>query len=121
MRTINQRRAVVTPTPTLGAIPAHGRSLLPYRIHRAGYSDAEAVAQAQAAVGTPGNPVTGVDVTGTTLTVTFADGTNETHDLPAVSGVDNAAVQALIDAHAAMANIHHRPSSRVWRGKSVGC
>ena len=87
--------------------------LLPYRIHRAGYSDAEAVAQAQEAVGSVGNPVTGVDVTGTTLTVTFADGTTETHDLPAVSGVDNAAVQALIDAHAAMANIHHRPSSRV--------
>ena len=60
------------------------RILLPYRIHRAGYSDAVAVAQE--AVGTVGNPVTGIDVTGTTLTVTFADGTTETHTLPAGGG-----------------------------------
>ena len=66
------------------------RMLLPYRIHRAGYSDA--VASAQQAVGTVGNPVTGVDVTGTTLTVTFADGTTETHALP--DGVDQTARDA---------------------------
>ena len=83
--------------------------LLPYRIHRAGYS--EAVAVAQQAVGTTGNPVTDVQINGAELVVTFADGSSETHALQA--GVDNAAVQALIDAHSAIANIHHRPSSRV--------
>ena len=74
----------MTPTPTLGAIPAHGRSLLPYRLHRAGYTDAVAVAQE--AVGTTGNPVTGIDVSGTTLTVIFADGSSESHALPAGGG-----------------------------------
>ena len=60
------------------------RILLPYRLHRAGYTDAVAVAQE--AVGTVGNPVTGIDVTGTTLTVTFADGSTESHTLPAGGG-----------------------------------
>ena len=36
------------------------RILLPYRVHRAGYADA--VEAAQAAVGTPGNPVVGIDI-----------------------------------------------------------
>ena len=57
------------------------RILLPYRVHRAGYADA--VEAAQAAVGTPGNPVVGIDINGVTLTVTFADGSTEEHTLPA--------------------------------------
>ena len=68
------------------------RMLLPYRIHRAGYSDA--VEAAQAAVGTTGNPVTDVSVTGSELVVTFADGSSETHTLPAgggMGGVDQTA------------------------------
>ena len=85
------------------------RMLLPYRIHRAGYSDAVAVAQA--AVGSVGNPVVDVSVNGAELVVTFADGSIE--NLTLLAGVDNAVVQALIDAHAAMTDIHHRPSSRV--------
>ena len=54
--------------------------LLPYRIHRAGLADA--VDTAQDAVGTAGNPVTGVVVVDTTLTVSFADGTTLTYALP---------------------------------------
>ena len=67
------------------------RILLPYRIHRAGYADA--VEAAQAAVGTTGNPVVDVSVNGAELVVTFADGTTETHDLPAggMGGVDQTA------------------------------
>ena len=42
---------------TLAGIPARGRSLLPFRVHRAG-STGDAVAAAQEAVGTTGNPVT---------------------------------------------------------------
>ena len=59
--------------------------LLPYRVHRAG-STAAAVAMADEAVGSPGNPVTNISVTGSTLTITFADGTNRTDALPAGSG-----------------------------------
>ena len=58
------------------------RLLLPYRIHRAG-STAQVIADAQTAVGTTGNPVIDVEVTGGLLVVTFADGTTETHPLPA--------------------------------------
>ena len=80
------------------------RILLPYRIHRAGYVGA--VASAQQAVGTVGNPVVDVSVNGAELVVTFADGTTETHDLPAggMGGVDQterdaaAAAQATADA-----------------------
>ena len=77
------------------------RILLPYRIHRAGYSDAVAVAQE--AVGTVGNPVTGIDVTGTTLTITFADGSTETHTLPAGGGggVDQTARDSATNAQTA--------------------
>ena len=56
--------------------------LLPYRIHRAG-SVAEAVQAVQEAVGSPGNPVTNIRVSGSVLTVTFADGSTRTEDLPA--------------------------------------
>ena len=55
--------------------------LLPYRVHRMG--KAEAVAEAQAAVGTPGNPVTNVSVEESTLTVTFADGSEEEYPIAA--------------------------------------
>ena len=72
-----------------------GRILLPYRIHRAGYADA--LDAAQQAVGTDGNPVVGLSIAGTTLTVTFADGTVTPLQLPAGGvGVDTAAVRALI-------------------------
>ena len=56
------------------------RMMLPYRVHRAGYADA--VGAAQAAIGTAINPVTGIDIVGTVLTVTFEDGTTETFTLP---------------------------------------
>ena len=58
--------------------------LLPYRIHRAG-SVVEAVAAA-AASGTPGNPVTDISISGTTMTVSFADGTTRDETLPAGMG-----------------------------------
>ena len=64
------------------------RLLLPYRIHRAGYTDA--VEAAQAAVGTDSNPVVGLAVSGTTLTVTFEDGTTDTLPL-AGDGTDQTA------------------------------
>ena len=58
-----------------------GAILLPYRLHRAG-STAEAVEAAQAAVGTTGNPVVDVEVTGSNLVVTFQDGTTREEALP---------------------------------------
>ena len=72
------------------------RLALPYVIHRAGLVGGDAVAAAQGAVGTTGNPVVGIDLTGDVLTVTFADGTTETHTLPAggVGGVDQTARDA---------------------------
>ena len=87
------------------------RALLPYRIHRAGYSDAEAVTQAQSAgLGTTGNPVTNVAVVGHELVVTYQDGTAESFTITAGSGGagadqtarDSAATaQSEIDAHEA--------------------
>ena len=68
------------------------RMLLAYRVHRAGYTDA--VASAQAAVGSVGNPVTGLAVNGAELVVTFADGSTDTLTLPAgggMGGVDQTA------------------------------
>ena len=56
--------------------------LLPFRVHRAG-STGEAVAAAQEAVGTPGNPVTNVAISGGNLVVTFDDGTTPDDPLPA--------------------------------------
>ena len=67
------------------------RMLLPYRIHRAGYADA--VADAQAAVGTTDNPVIDVDYSGTTLTVTYLDATTEDFTI-AGGGVDQMARDA---------------------------
>ena len=80
------------------------RMLLPYRVHRAGY--AEAVSAAQAAVGTVGNPVTGLAVESGQLVVTFADGSTDALDLPAGQDAADqtarqaaAAAQSEIDAH----------------------
>ena len=56
--------------------------LLPFRVHRAG-STGEAVAAAQEAVGTTGNPVTNVAISGGNLVVTFDDGTTRDDPLPA--------------------------------------
>ena len=77
-----------------------GAMLLPYRVHRAGaVGDAEAVAMAQEAVGTPGNPVTGIGVSGEELTITFADGSERTLTLPAGGdGTDQTARAAAAQA-----------------------
>ena len=82
------------------------RLALPYIIHRAGLAGGDAVAAAQGAVGTVGNPVTDVDYTGSTLTVTFADGTTSEYTIEAgTSGTDqtarDSAAQAVVDAAAA--------------------
>ena len=84
--------------------------LLPFRVHRAGSTD-DALAAAQEAVGTAVNPVTdvSVDAVAGTITVTFADGTTRTDNLPAgmSGGADQtardaaAAAQGAIDAHEA--------------------
>ena len=84
--------------------------LLPFRVHRAG-STGEAVAAAQQAVGTLGNPVLNVAILGGNLIVTFDDGTTRDDPLPADmttgDGTDQtartaaAAAQAEIDAHEA--------------------
>ena len=82
------------------------RILLPYRVHRLGLSDA--VSAAQAAVGTVGNPVTGLAVQGGHLVVTFEDGSTDELDLPAgqdaadqVARDAAAAAQSEIDTHEA--------------------
>ena len=86
------------PTATRGAYAnamrnsGAGRILMPYRLHRAG-STQDAIAIAQGVVGTVGNPVVNVEVSGTDLVITFADGTTESHTLPSAGtfGVDQAA------------------------------
>ena len=60
--------------------------LLPYKIFGAGLVGGDAIAAAQAAIGTGGGTVVGVDIVGTELVVTFADGTEERHALPAGGG-----------------------------------
>ena len=72
--------------------------LLPFRIHRAG-STGEVVAAAQEAVGTPGNPVTNVAISGGNLVVTFDDGTTRDEILPGMTG--DGADQTARDAAAA--------------------
>ena len=78
--------------------------LLPYRVHRLGLT--EGIAEAQAAVGTVGNPVTGLAVQGDQLVVTFEDGSTDALDLPAGQDAEDqtardaaAAAQSEIDAH----------------------
>ena len=87
------------------------RMLLPYRRHRAGYADSDAVVDAQSAVGTEGNPVIGVRIDGTHLVITFADGSTDTEQLPSGGGVGTdqtartaaAAAQATADTAEALA------------------
>lgn len=58
--------------------------LLPYRIHGLGQTDA--IAEAQAAVGSIGNPVVGVSYSGDTLLISYADGQTETFTIVAGGG-----------------------------------
>ena len=67
--------------------------LLPFRVHRAG-STGEAVAAAQEAVGTPGNPVTNVAISGGNLVVTFDDGTTHDETLAGDAGHDGRRMRA---------------------------
>ena len=96
------------PTATRGAYAnamrnsGAGRILMPYRLHRAG-STQDAIAIAQGVVGTVGNPVVNVEVSGTDLVITFADGTTETDTLPsgAAFGVDQTARDSAATAQSA--------------------
>ena len=96
------------------------RILLPYRIHRAGYSDA--VATAQAAVGNVGNPVTDVSINGAELVVTFADGTTESHALPAGGGGGGGpftgTADLLVERIGTLDN-PTLPDDRAWLGTNV--
>ena len=62
--------------------------LLPYRVHRAG-STGEAVAAAQEAVGTLGNPVAGVMVDSGYLVVALSDGSVTRQALPGMGGSED--------------------------------
>ena len=77
-----------------------GRLLLPYVVHGAG-STAEAVAAAQAAMGSTDNPVTDIVVSGSTLTVHFEDGTTRDETLPAAGMTGDGTDQTARDAAAA--------------------
>ena len=106
--------------------------LFGFRIHRAGLVGGDAVAVAQEAIGSVGNPVVGVDVVAGELVITFADGVEETHTLPtggdgvdqtardAATGAGTAAATAQtgVDAntaaqtaHDANPNAHHLPTT----------
>ena len=58
-----------------------GALLLPYRVHRAGSVTADAVAAANVAVGDDTNPVTDVTLIGSTLTITYQDGSTVAYTL----------------------------------------
>ena len=92
--------------------------LLPYRVHRAG-STGEAVAAAQAAVGTASNPVTNVTVNGADLVVTFADGTTETHDLPAGMGGTPGGTADLEVERLGTVESPTLPANRAWLATGV--
>ena len=84
------------------------RILMPYRIHRAG-STQDAIAIAQGAIGTLGNPVVDVEVSSGELIVTFNDGSTESHTLPAGQDAEDqvardaaAAADGKADANAEM-------------------
>ena len=79
-----------------------GAILLPYRVHRAG-SVAEATAAAQEAIGTESNPVIDVQVAGSSMTITFADGTTRTEALPSGMGGGPLTDQEARDAAASAA------------------
>ena len=63
-----------------------GRVLLPYRMHRVGLSDSDGMAMVNEVLGTTGNPVVGLSISGEVMTVTFADNTTDTLTLPAGGG-----------------------------------
>ncbi len=85
-----------------------GAILLPYRIHRAG-TTGEAVAAA-ATSGSADNPVINLAISGSTLTVTYADGTTTDLTLPAGGGMGGGITQAELDAaiaaHRAIEDAH---------------
>ena len=95
------------------------RMLLPYRIHRAG-STAEAIADVQSVIGTVGNPVTGLGITGDTLTVTFADGSTDTLTLPAGGGggIPTGTADLLVERLGSVDN-PTLPDNRVWLGTGI--
>ena len=79
------------------------RFLLPYRLHAAG-TIGEAVEAANAAVGTADNAVTDVSVSGSTLRITFADGTVREEAFTATgTAVDQTARDAAAAASSAAA------------------
>ena len=102
-----------------------GSVLLAYRVIRAGNVSQGAVADAQAAVGTLGNPVVDVTVNGTELVVTFADGTTEHHNLPAGSGgmfngVDQTARDSIFEHEASPHNTDTVARSTARNARTVG-
>ena len=116
-----------------------GRILMPYRLHRAGSTE-DAIAVAQGAVGTAGNPVVDVDVSAGELVITFNDGTTETHTLPSgmsvLIGIDQTArdaatavaqteaadaAQTEIDDHEANHPTGADSTARVAAGTAPGC
>ena len=90
--------------------------LLPFRVHRAG-TTGEAVAAAQEAVGTTGNPVTDVSVDAVAATITlsrFTDGTTRTDNLPAGMG-GGVLDQTARDAAAAAQSTADGARAHGWR------
>ena len=75
------------------------RMLFAFRAHRLGIADAVAVAQQ--AVGTVGNPVVDVSYSGDLLTVTYADGQEEEFTIAGGSGTDQTARDAAATAQTA--------------------
>ena len=94
------------------------RMLLPYRIHRAG-STSEAVAAAQQAVGTVGNPVINVTISGETLTIHYADSTTSDIALPAVHGGSTADTADLLVERLGTLENPTLPANRVWVGTGI--
>ena len=94
------------------------RMLLPYRVHRAGLTDA--VAEAQAAVGTADNPVADVDIVGGELVITFADGSTESHTLPAQDPADQTARDAIESHEASPHNTDVVARSTARNARQVG-
>ena len=88
---------------------------MPYRIHRAG-STQDAIGIAQGAVGTVGNPVIGVTVSGFEIVVTFADGTTDTQTLP--TGTGSGTADLLVERLGTLDN-PTLPDDRAWLGTGV--
>ena len=111
------------PTATRGAYSnalrnsGAARILMPYRIHRAG-STQDAIAVAQGAVGTTGNPVINVAVSGDLLTVTFADGNTEDYPIVAGGGTPADTADLLVERLGTLDN-PTLPDDRAWLGTGV--